>query len=76
MSKGVTTSDPQHPPPAAAAARARPVVGLLVVLAVGVGVRVRLICHTDAISRDGTIYIQMARQWPDDPVGVRIIHGS
>lgn len=70
MSKGVTTSDPQNPPPPAAATRARPLVGLLTVLAACMGLRVWLICHTDAISRDGTIYIRMARQWPDDPAGV------
>ena len=43
---------------------------LLLVLAVCVFVRWWLICSADVIARDGTVYVQMAREWVSDPANV------
>lgn len=43
---------------------------LAVVLLVCAVTRVWLIVHTEVIASDGTVYIQMAREWFDDPLGV------
>ena len=43
---------------------------LLLVLAVCAGERVWLARHAEVIARDGTVYIQMARQWSHDPAAV------
>ncbi len=39
-------------------------VPLLIILVVIAGLRIYLIAHTEVIARDGTIYIQMAKQFP------------
>jgi len=46
------------------------VLPLLLVLAVCAGVRIWLMRHAEVIAPDGTVYIQMARQWSHDPAGV------
>jgi hypothetical protein len=43
---------------------------LLGLLAVTAGVRLWLIDHTEIIASDGIRYIEMARQWGQDPAGV------
>ena len=40
---------------------------LLLVLAACAVQRGWLILHTDVIAKDGTVYVQMAREWTDDP---------
>lgn len=49
---------------------ARRVLALLLVLTACAGVRVWLIDHAEVIASDGTVYIQMARQWSHDSAGV------
>ena len=48
----------------------RRLVPLLIVLVVIAGLRIYLIAHTEVIARDGTIYIQMAKQFPSAPAEV------
>ncbi len=48
----------------------RRLVPLLIILVVIAGLRIWLITHTEVIARDGTIYIQMAKQLPSAPAEV------
>ena len=40
---------------------------LLIILAVCAGVRIWLIHHTEVITSDGVVYVDMAQSWKDDP---------
>ena len=44
--------------------------GLALALVVCAGIRVWLIQHSVMIARDGVAYIQIARDWQRDPMGV------
>ena len=63
-------NNPGAPPGQADLTRRWCWLGILLVVCVCLAVRLWVIAHTDAIARDGTVYIRMAHEWPAGPQAV------